>query len=552
VKLSLRERLLPMVGVLLAVTVVAAACGGGTTNPADTEEAKDQLATGRTIPAPEDVTTGGTLRYGLSGENSFGWDPTSSPWFASAQIVSRAVFDRLAAYDENDVPQPYLAEAIEPNADFTQWTIRLRPGIIFHNGDPLDAAAVVANFERSKSSFLIGPAVQAIDSVTILDELSLRVDLSVSWATFPTSLTSQLGTIAAPAQFASDAPSQNPIGTGPFVWKGGDPIKVERNDSYWQRDASGRQLPYLDGITFSVIGDSSSRSASLKSGSVDVIEMAEAPQMRDLAQAAQAGEFQMFTNASREGAVQFVGLNTAKEPFDDLLARQLLAAAFDRQFISDELYLGLYPPAKGLFPPDSPFFYEDSYPGFDPVRAEALHEEYKTKYGKPLSFTVTLPSEPYYKLVGEAAQESARQFGIDMQIELVDVAGLLDKALKGNYEATGFVTFGDPNIDRIFITSETVQPLGSFALNFTRMDDPLLTEALNEARATDDLAVQVEQWRTVQERLAENLNLLYVVRARGAVVYTDNVFGLLQPPLPDGQTSQLSISPFFAYAWLQS
>jgi peptide/nickel transport system substrate-binding protein len=548
-----RRGLLSVVATLLAVSVLAAACGdsdddGGGANG---EGAQEQLATGRTIPEPDEVTTGGTLTYGLSADNSFGWDPTSSPWFPSATIVSHAVFDRLAVYDEDDVAQPFLAESFEHNDEFTEWTIRLRDGISFHNGDPFNAEAVRLNLEKSKSSFLTGPAVQALDEVVEVDDRTVTVNLSVSWATFPTALTSQLGAIAAPAQFESDAPAQNPIGTGPFEWQGGTPIVVTRNENYWQTDAEGRHLPYLDRIEFSVISDAASRAASLRSGTVDVIEMAEAPQLRDLYNAAASGDFQIFTNASNEGSVQFVGFNTQTEPFDDPLARELAVVAFDREFISEQLYLGLYPPARGLFPSDSPFFYEDTYPAFDPVRAQELSDEYKEKYGRPLSYTVTLPAETYYRQVGEAAQEGARAFDVQVDLELVDTASLLDKALNGNYEAAGFATFGDPNIDRIFIASETVQPIGQFSLNFTRYDDPELTAALDRARATDDLDVQIDEWRAVQDRLAENLNMLYVVRGRAAVVYQNNVFGLQQPPLPDGQVSELSTNPFFWYAWKQ-
>jgi peptide/nickel transport system substrate-binding protein len=547
------RRWLAMTGAVLVIAVFIAGCGGNssTTQPSD-EEAQEQLATGRTIPEPDEVTTGGTLKYGLSAENTFGWDPTSSPWFASATIVSHAVFDRLAIYDESDQPQPFLAESFEHNDDFTEWTIRLRDGITFHNGDPFDAEAVRANLERSKVSFLIGPAVRALGDITTPDERTVVVELSLGWATFPTSLTTQLGAIAAPAQFDSDAPAQNPIGTGPFEWQGGTPAVVTRNDNYWLTDDEDRALPYLDRIEFPVIADATSRSASLRSGTVDVIEMGEAPQLRDLLNAADNGDFQIFTNASQEGSVQFVGFNTQTEPFDDPLARELAVVAFDRDFISEQLYLGLYPPARGLFPPSSPFFYEDTYPDFDPERAQQLSDEYREKYGRPLRYTVTLPAEPYYRQVGEASQESARQFGIEVELELVDTASLLDKALNGRYQAAGFATFGDPDIDRIFIESDTIQPIDQFSLNFTRYDDPELTAALNRARATDDLDEQVAEWRFVQDRLAENLNLLLVVRSRVGVVYQNNVFGLQQPPLPTGQVSELTTNPWFWYTWKQA
>lgn len=548
--LSSRKRSFPVIGALLAVIVLAGACGSGGDG-----STSDTLAGDLTREAPAEPTTGGTLNFGLSAETSSGWDPTVSQWFTPGTIVSRAVFDRLAAYDENQVAQPYLAESFTPNADFTEWTITIRPGISFHNGTPLNAAAVKFNIDKQRTGVLAGPALSTIESTEVTGDLTLRVSAVRPWATFPAAMTSQAGTIAAPEQLESASPAQQPIGTGPFVfqrWTPDSSLVVTRNDSYWQKDAAGRQLPYLDGIEFKVLPDASSRGAALESGAVDVIETADPPQMKNFTTQAQDGNYQMFTNAEREASVQFVGLNTAKEPFNDPLARQVAVYAFDREFISSALYQDLFPPALGLFPTASPFFDESSYPPFDPAKAQELHDEYQAKYGKPLSFTVNLPSDPYYKQVGEAAQESARQFGIEININLMDQAQLISKGLLGDYEATGFQTFGDPNIDQIFVSGETVKPLGQIALNFTRNDNPAITEALAAARATPVIEEQAKQWKIVQDELAKDLPVIFVVRARGAIISTNNVFGLLSPPLPDGTTSELTPAVYTTRAFKQA
>lgn len=544
---SVRERVGPLVGIVVAIVVFAAACGGsGGSTTADT------LRGELTRPTPAEPTEGGGLTFGLSAETTTGWDPTTSQWFTPGTIVSHAIFDRLAAYDENHVAQPYLAESITPNEDNTEWDVKVRRGVIFHNGTPLNASAVKLNLDKQRSGILAGPALSTIESVEVIDELTVRVNVSRPWATFPAALTSQAGVVAAPEQLESNAPAQNPIGTGPFVfhsWTPDTDFAATRNDSYWQKDSEGRQLPYLQNITFLVLPDPSARGAALTTGQVDAIETADPGQMLEFTAMAEAGEYQMFTNTDREATVQFVGLNTAKPPFDDPLARELAAAAFDRNTISRDLYQDVAPPAMGLFPPTSPFFDESAYPPFDAAKAQQLHDEYQAKYGHPLSFTVNLPADPYYRAVGEAAQEAARQFGIEMDLNLLDVSALIIDALTGNYEATGFQTFGDPNIDQIFISGETVKPLGEIALNFTRNNNPTITEALYAARATTDVEQQAEQWKIIQQELAKDLPLLFVVRARGAIIYTNEVFGLLTPPLPTGQPSELTMAVYTHYAF---
>jgi peptide/nickel transport system substrate-binding protein len=532
----------------LAVLLLAAACGSSGSGTSS-----DTLVGDLTREPPAEPTTGGTLRFGLTAETSSGWDPTSSQWFNPGTIVSRAVFDRLAAYDENQVAQPYLAESFTPNDDFTQWTVTIRPGINFHNGTPLNAAAIKVNLDKQRTGVLAGPALSTVSSVEVISDLSVRVNLALPWATFPSAMTSQAGTIAAPEQLESSAPAQNPIGTGPFVFESWTPdsnIVMTRNDSYWQKDSAGRALPYLEGIEFKVLPDASSRGAARESGAVAAIETADPPQMKAFGAEAQAGNYQMFTNAERETSVQFVGLNTAKPPFDDPLARELAVRAFDRQLISTALYQDLFPPALGLFPAASPFFDESSYPPFDAAEAQRLHDEYQAKHGEPLSFTVNLPADPYYRQVGEAAQESARQFGIEINLNMVDQAQLISKGLLGDYEATGFQTFGDPNIDQIFFSGETVKPLGEISLNFTRNNNPAITEALAAARATEDVEEQAAQWKIVQDELAKDLPVIFVVRGRAAIISTNSVFGLKQPPLPDGKPSELTTAVYTHYAFM--
>lgn len=543
---------LSVIAAVLAVAVLAAACGGGNGGSEGTSDRTiPETALTRTPPTPPQK--GGTLKFGLDAETTTGWDPANSQWAGAGTIVSRAIFDRLAELDADGNPRPNLAESIEPNAEFTSWTIKLRPGIVFHNGERFDANAVRLNLERAATSVLLGAAIgQFLSKVEVVDDLTVRVTTKRPWSTFPNSLTTQAGVVAAPAQIASAAPAQQPIGTGPFVfknWVQDNKLTVARNPDYWQKDESGTQLPYLDGIEFTVLADPTARGAALESGSVDAFNTFEPDPIQRFLGKAEAGQVQLLSNANAEDQTQFVGLNTAKPPFDDPLARQIVVTGLDTKNISQTQYYGLFPPSNSLFSPSSPYYAETTYPTYDPAKAQELHEQYKQKTGKPLSFKLTLPGTAQFKTIGEAAQAQAAAFGVNIELNLVDQATLIVDALTGNFEATGFITFGEPPIDSVLISSETVKPLGQLALNFTRMADPQIQAALDAVQETSSTEERIAQWKIIQQRMAENLNFLFVVRNRSAVVFANNVFGMAAAKIPGNIPVKPTTSPFLGWAW---
>ncbi len=543
-------RLTVGVAIVAALAAGATACGeSGPGADPDSTSATTDVALVREPPSAP--VSGGTLRFGLGAETNSGWDPMSSTWSSSGTIVSRAVFDRLTIIDEDEEAQPFLAESLTPNDDFTRWDIRLRSGIAFHNGEVLDADALKLNLDRLPQSVLLVD-YQAIADVEVLDPLAVRVQLSKPWSTLPYSLSSQAGVIVAPEQIRSATPSADPIGTGPFVfesWERDRVLTVNRNPDYWRSDTNGVQLPYLDRIEFSVLADPTSRTATMDQGGVDVVESFDPTMISHFAGEAEQGKVQMYSNAFDEAAVQFVGFNTTTAPFDDLLARRLVVAAWDKEQTAESVYLGLFPPAEGLFGPNSAYRAGEPAPGFDPELARSLSAEYQAVYGHPLRFTLNLPSTAEFRAVGELAQEQVRAFGIEMEINLLKEADLISNALLGTYEASGLVTFGEPWIDSIWIASNTVAPVGQLALNFSRYADPEIQQALDTIRTTTDRGEQVEQWGIIQNRVNANQNVTFVLRNRSAIIYANDVFGF-QTTLPTGQLSRRTTAPYLTETWM--
>src|SRR5262245_2206850 len=176
-----------------------------------------------TVPEP---VQGGTLRYGLEADVD-GLNPTTSALSSPGLMMSNAVFDTLTATTADNQVVPFLAQSVEPATDdFKSWTLTLRPNITFHDGTPLNADAIVANFEAQKASPLVGLAINPFfpeqNAVQKIDDMTVQFNLLEPYAYFPATLATQLGMVASPAWLAAakDDPAlnQQPVGTGPFIF----------------------------------------------------------------------------------------------------------------------------------------------------------------------------------------------------------------------------------------------------------------------------------------------------------------------------------------------
>jgi len=552
-----RSRRWASVAVVALLFVGISACsssGGSSATTADSTTGTTTRSLTYVREAPGTPKAGGTLRFGLFGETN-GWSPVDSNWAGSGYIVAQTMFDRLVMFDDKGQPKPYLAESIDPSADFTRWTIKVRPGVTFHDGSPLDADVVKYNLEKNRSSVVTGPVFATVTSIDVVDPLTVAVSVSKPWSNFPVALTGQSGFVAARSMLDSPDGSRHPVGTGPFVfdsWTPDNNLQVHRNPNYWRKDADGAPLPYLDKIDFRVLADPQALSNALDSGGVDVIE-ASTPELVDkYVTKAAGGGTQIFTG--HETSETVLALNTAKAPFDDPLARRILATGIDTAS-QGNLLKGIFTPARGPFLPDSPYYTDTSYPQYDQAEAQRLADEYKAAHGgQPLQFSITVTPAPEIVTIAQAGQEQLRQIGVEMTINQVEQTKLIVDALQGNYEATGWVEFSGASLesDYVFISDPSIRPLGQLSLNLTRNANPRLTAALDAARATSDAAQQVAQYKIVQEEMAKDLNYIFIVHNRLAIASTANVIGLSTQTFPDGTLIQVGYTPLLTQVWLAS
>src|SRR5690606_19582973 len=369
--------------------LLAGACGGGDDDEGGSGggggDDGGEEGTGLPPVNEEEPQRGGTLVYGLAAETN-GWDPTLSQWGPWGLTVARTIFDTLTIFDEEGEIHPYLAESFTPNEDYTQWDVKLRDGVTFHNGEALTADILRDNWAFYGESPLVGRIFEEIDleSMEVVDPLTLRVHTVQKWVNFPEAFTTQIGVVMPRESLEADAATRarNPIGTGPFVfkeWEQDNHLTVVRNEDYWQEG-----LPYLDAIEFRPLPDPTSRSTALRSGEVDVVQLEEPPEQEAFRN---DDQFVIWRDPTAETPESFIMLNTLAEPLDDLEVRRALALATDKETLNATISDGQRELANSPYRPGSPWHTEVDHPQYDPEAARAIVEEYEAENG-PIEFTL--------------------------------------------------------------------------------------------------------------------------------------------------------------------
>ncbi|MDZ7733010.1 MAG: ABC transporter substrate-binding protein [Acidimicrobiia bacterium] len=517
----------------MLAAVLLTACGGDETADGDSEDTSSDSAA-------ESPQPGGAVVYGITGETD-GWSPATSQWTPGGLNVARAVYDPLAAFDAEGRPQPYLAESIEPSEDFTTWTITLREGVRFHNGDPLTAAIVAENLEAVRASGLIGPTLKLITSIDPSDERTVVVEMSEPWASFPVLLAQQPGFVAHPEVLNEDP--NVPIGTGPFAyesWVVGDRFVATRNADYWQVDEEGNQLPYLDQVEFRVLPEPSTREASLSSGDVDLMQTNAPSTLVDYGPELDAGEGYNVYNTPAATDEQLIALNTQSFATDEPKFREALALATDREALNEQLYEGAFEIADTPYPDESRWDADVAWPEYDPERARELLDEVAAA-GLDTEVTLSTGANTESLALAQAIAAMWEEAGITTEIESFEPTTLTLNIVTGQYEAAPFSLFNapDPDGDYHFLDPSNRAPHGELSLDFTRYHSPRLKENMDAARRTTDEAERAESYAKVWEEIAENVPLIWLWHTEFVIVATDSVKGIDQMVLPDGEPAQL-------------
>lgn len=538
-----RRSFLAIGATVLALALGATACSksSSSTSPNGLQETNGTVSRANTgvIESTDQPRLGGKLVYALNAETN-GWNPATNQWAPAGLQVTSALFDTIAAYDESSQIKPLLAESIDHNADFTQWTVRLRPNVKLHNGKPANADVVIRNQTYLAKSPVTGPAYRysGATGFTKQDDLTVVVQLSKPSVVWPTLLATQLGVVADPDWLESND-GLKPIGTGPFSmvsWEIDKKLTVAKNPDYWRVDQRGIRLPYLDNIEFRPIADNESRGKALQAKDVDVIQTLAGQQLQAFQQ---RDNFQVYSDSKGESRELFVQLNTATEPFNDPDARRALAYATDKGAYSGLVSASFDEAANGPIAPNSPWYAKTDYPQFDPAKAKELVAKVKASHGGKFEFRLQGAAESDSTLGAQALQQQWAEVGIEAKIDMQEQAKMIIEVITGSFQSVMWGQFDAPNplADGVWWDAKGAVAPPELTLNFARNKDQAISDALVAAGMERDATKRMVIFQTVQQRLATDLPYIWLVHQRVALIASTRVVNLVRDVLPDGSVA---------------
>ncbi len=483
-----------------------------------------------------DAKRGGTLAIGIAQDPAV-IDPIRTGTFTERQL-STPVYEPLFDIDAKGNTVPLLVESYTVSDDVKTWRFKLKPGIKFHDGTPFDAAAVLANWDRTSN-----PANRCrclsqtgeFKEWKAIDPMTVELTLKVPNAALPTILADAPGIMLSPAALKADPQGigTKPVGTGPvkFVeWGRNRRVVFERNPDYWQQGK-----PYLDKVIFRGMQNTETREAAFKSGQTDIIMQ---PTMHFVSQAKSDKRVAVYSPAGFGTDAAY--FNLRKPPLDDLRVRRALAHAMDRDLLIRTLGFGIPTPAyspfgKGMSMIKQPV---DAYPKYDLAKAQALVKE----YGKPVAFTLSYNNDPGTRHLVQALQEMWAKAGITVALEPFDQNRLVQNMVTKQFEALMFRYTGraDPHVNTFaFLHSKFADVTPSS--NYGGIKNERVDRLLEQGAATVDPAKRAEIYSELARVLATEVNAhAYTYNVADTIVTKRNVKGLTI--VPDGLVRFADIS----------
>ena len=355
-----RRDLLKGVGVVGAGAALApaiAACGGSSTT---------------TTASPSAAGTakmGGHLRVAAGlGSAKENLDAHAAALTMQSMDMRFNMYDSLLEYSNTGVQGMALAEEISPNAEGTQFTVKLKSGLTFHDGTPVNADAVVYSFERIMNPKSPGLAATQLRGLTPggtkkVDDLTVRFELSEANAIFPEALATYSAAIV-PGGYAPKG-GTGAIGTGPFKlaspsdFKPGQEAVFVKNPDYWRQGAG----PYVDKLSIIEFADNTAQLNALLGGVVDYCQMIPGAQ-----RAVATGAGFTLLEAKTGSWIPFT-MNCGTKPFDDVRVRQAFRLIVDRPQMIAQAADGLQTLGNDMYAPFDP-----GYPKDLPQRAQDIEQ----------------------------------------------------------------------------------------------------------------------------------------------------------------------------------
>jgi len=479
--------------------------------------------------ASSSVAAQTTLRVGLA-EDPDVLDPTLARTYVG-RIVFASLCDKLFDIDDQLNLVPQLALSHETSADGKTVTIKLRPGVKFHDGGVMDAEAVKASLERHmnmQGSFR-KPELAAVDRVEVADPATVLLRLKTPFSPLIAQLADRAGMILSPKAIKEEGDKfgLKPVCAGPFKFVERvqqDRIVVEKFADYWN---AGNV--HIDRVVFRPIVESTVRLANLKAGSLDLIERALATDLKEI-----KADPKLKLATQIEIGYQGLTLNLANGeagkngPFGkDPRVRQALEAAIDRKALSDVVFNGEYLPGNQWVSPKNAYYQQKfPVPGRDVAKAKKLLAA--AGVSVPISIDFMVPNNPESRQAAEVIQAMAQEAGFDMKIRVTEFATSLKEAEEGRFQAyfIGWSGRVDPDGNSyVFLKCGAPQNNGHYC-------NKDVDQWLDDARQVSKPAERKAIYEKIADKYLQEGSIIYLYHRLVIIAHSNKLEGYHQ--LPDG------------------
>jgi peptide/nickel transport system substrate-binding protein len=470
-----------------------------------------------------------TLRIGLAEDPDI-LDPTLARTYVG-RIVFAALCDKLVDIGPELEIVPQLATEWQWTDGNTGLVIKLRRGVKFHDGEPLDAAAVKFSIERH----LTMPGsnrkgeISAVTGVDIIDDHTVKLVLSAPYAPLLAQLTDRAGMIVSPkaALAAGENFGSHPVCAGPFKFVervAQDRIVLERFADYWDKNKIK-----LDRIVYLPIPDSTVRLANLQSGGLDMIERVAAHDLDPVRDDARL-KLATITGLGYNGLTfNLANGERSKTPQgQDARVRQALELSIDREALNQVVFNGEFQPGNQWVAPSNPYYIKElPIPARDVAKAKAL----LAAAGAPNpKIPLMVPNNPEILQAAQVVQAMSKESGFDIQIQATEFASALQLSAKGDFEAfmLGWSGRSDPDGNIYNFVSCKAPP----ALNISHYCNQEVDRELDAAREVEPRTERLGHYRKVAEQILQDRPLIYLYHAKLLYASTTKLSGFI--PYPDG------------------
>lgn len=511
---SISRRPLLKLGMAAAAALPAATALAGPANAASIPAPPSAKANAA---AQEEPRAGGRLVYGI--ENQLQPFHYNTPWVAEAQMD---IYERLLAVDTEGDLVPYLAESYDVSDDGLTITITLKSDKAFHNGDPVDAAAVKALIDRwtgpesdyAETYFANVTAVEAPDDRTVVLRLGERDTNAIYGLAYIYSPIINVAELEAnPDEYGRSIV----VGSGPFVfeeWEG-DSVTVVRNETYSGAppfvDNDG--APFLDAITYTWLPDQSTRTINLEAGDFDIVEK---PAPQDVARLEANPDVVVIKQP--QTSLLYMGFNFQREELlGDHRVREAIYRAVDRDPIIERVLFGLATPAYSPVVPHDPDHWPEAetlYP-HDVEAANALLDEagwtldgdIRARDGQQLALNLIIISNSEQEIIAQVIQEQMKAIGVHIEIEVLDKGTHQERQQSGEYDLNFFRYTYDASIQvlKILYHSDTMPPNGA---NWAFYSNPEADRLFAEFRSAVTPEARSEAIMGIQQVLLEDVAMV--------------------------------------------